>query len=521
MTAETGAETGAGKGGWPVAVDQRRRTVGELLLDSDHLARAVLTDARGGGTTAVIRTWPQVAEAVGSLWRALRPYHEAAVRGEAVRRVQAARIDRLVAVGAAFARSVGAGPWPGPGPADDRFEQIADALAAAARLVAAGGPTLRAQRPRQRADVRAAMTRLVHVAYVAAHGTELALLAEQDAVRQPSSPPSKLHNRGRPGVVDPVWGYPAAARPTETWLNARLGQIRVVQDSARAVLGTTWPTALTGAHHQVLPVAGALAAWDVAAHRALTATDQAGDILLATHATAMNLHLGGLIVAAAAEVGDLDAGAYHRLAPALAAAQDTWTHLAESWAHLVPPGHRRVDPDLAEAAAAVRTALTGLVMDGATPATAHRMATRTDLTHAAAAVAESLIGAAGLADVITHTTSHTPLQAPARRVTSWHRALYGGEVDLPVDPLDHIHDRIVDLPQTTRAALTAYTHRAAAATLRTAAALRAASVLTGTGTTGAPPRGPSPTPAHPTPRNRARPRPGPPARPPAITGPTP
>ena len=357
------------------------------------------------------------------------------------------------------------GRWPGSGPGEDRFDQIAANLATAARLVAAGGPAVRAQRPDLRGDVLAAMTRLIHVTYVAAHAVEVALLAERDAVRQRSRRPAP----------------PGLSMPSDAQLTERITQIRVVQDGARAVLGSSWPAALTGAHHEPVPVAVALAAWDAQAYRTLTATaipttgNAAGDLVLATQTTTTFLHLGGLVLAAAAETGDIPPQTYRRLLPALTAAQDAWSGLAAAWTDLVPPGYRGVDADLAAAAATTRTALTGLALDGATPATADRMATRADLPHAAAAVADSLIGAANLADAIGHATAHAPIQAPARRVTGLHRRVHGPETDLPVDPTDHIFNHVVDLPDATRALLAGLSRRAA---LTTAATLRSAGTLT-------------------------------------------
>ena len=450
---------GPGGADEPRAGDRQRRSVGELLIDSDHLARAVLADGSVVDCARIVRSWPHVVEAAAAVWQAVQPYHRGAVPDEMTRAVQANRIERVLAAGAGSARPVRPGRWPGSGPGEDRFDQIAANLATAARLVAAGGPAVRAQRPDLRGDVLAAMTRLIHVTYVAAHAVEVALLAERDAVRQRSRRPAP----------------PGLSMPSDAQLTERITQIRVVQDGARAVLGSSWPAALTGAHHEPVPVAVALAAWDAQAYRTLTTTADTGDLVLATQTTTTFLHLGGLVLAAAAETGDIPPQTYRRLLPALTAAQDAWSGLAAAWADLVPPGYRGVDADLAAAAATTRTALTGLALDGATPATADRMATRADLPHAAAAVADSLIGAANLADAIGHATAHAPIQAPARRVTGLHRRVHGPETDLPVDPTDHIFNHVVDLPDATRALLAGLSRRAA---LTTAATLRSAGPLT-------------------------------------------
>ena len=50
-----------------------KRSVGELLLESDHTARAILMDVDEMDAAAMLRTWGEVVQAAGELWQALPP----------------------------------------------------------------------------------------------------------------------------------------------------------------------------------------------------------------------------------------------------------------------------------------------------------------------------------------------------------------------------------------------------------------------------------------------------------------
>jgi hypothetical protein len=96
------------------------RTVGELLADSDELARETLVDATPGQALAMVRRWNQLVGSVAELW-AVSPSASDGASG-------LDPMERLRAVGEAIGRSVTAGHWPGQGPTDERLMQIADNL---------------------------------------------------------------------------------------------------------------------------------------------------------------------------------------------------------------------------------------------------------------------------------------------------------------------------------------------------------------------------------------------------------
>jgi hypothetical protein len=139
------------------------RTVGELLADSDELARETLVDATPGQALAMVRRWNQLVGSVAELW-AVSPSASDGASG-------LDPMERLRAVGEAIGRSVTAGHWPGKGPTDERLMQIADNLSRARHLVEPHGrPSTgnTARHPRVHGQV-------THTLYVAAHGTAVAL----------------------------------------------------------------------------------------------------------------------------------------------------------------------------------------------------------------------------------------------------------------------------------------------------------------------------------------------------------
>ena len=105
-----------------------RRSVGELLADTDLVARETLLDASADQALAMVRTWGQVVVSATRLWAVLPPASFAPPSEPDV-------MVRLHEVGIGIGRSVSAGPWPGSGPMDERLTQMAYNLSRAAFLV--------------------------------------------------------------------------------------------------------------------------------------------------------------------------------------------------------------------------------------------------------------------------------------------------------------------------------------------------------------------------------------------------
>ena len=83
------------------------RTVGELLADSDELARETLLDATPDHAPAMVRSWNQLVGSAAELWAVLPSALDSPSGLDPT--------ERLRAVGDAIGRSVTAGHWPGQG----------------------------------------------------------------------------------------------------------------------------------------------------------------------------------------------------------------------------------------------------------------------------------------------------------------------------------------------------------------------------------------------------------------------
>ena len=117
------------------------RTVGELLADSDELARETLLDATPDHAPAMVRSWNQLMKSAAELWAVLPSAPDSPSVLDPM--------ERLRAFGEAIGRSVTAGHWPGQGPFDERLTQIADNLSRARHLIGATA-SLPSERPRKR-----------------------------------------------------------------------------------------------------------------------------------------------------------------------------------------------------------------------------------------------------------------------------------------------------------------------------------------------------------------------------------
>ena len=131
-----------------------RRTVGELLADSDALAREMLLDVSPSNGPAMVRTWGQVVESAAQLWPLLPPVSPTAPSGPDL-------MARLRGLGDGIVRSV-AGHWPGPGPEDQRLLEIAHNLSRARDLVERYGRDVQPTSAEARTDIAAGRARVMH-----------------------------------------------------------------------------------------------------------------------------------------------------------------------------------------------------------------------------------------------------------------------------------------------------------------------------------------------------------------------
>ena len=144
-----------------------RRTIGELLADSDVLARETLLDARPEIAPAMVRSWNQLVASAAHLWAALSSPPDDMSKSDP--------IERLRLVGEAIARSARAGHWPGHGPTDEHLTEIAGNLSRARHLIERDGHTSGQATANRQADTQDLRGQVMHTLYVAAHGTTVAL----------------------------------------------------------------------------------------------------------------------------------------------------------------------------------------------------------------------------------------------------------------------------------------------------------------------------------------------------------
>lgn len=428
-------------------VDQR--SVGELLLEADHTARAILLDVRDMDAAAMLRTWGEVVQAAFELWQSL-PSAAAPEPGTGRRPPDSADLtmQRLEAMTSARHRRR-ATAWPGNGPSDERHLQIAATFARAEGLISRHGPRKSAVlNSRELEDVNAARTRIMHTLYLGAHGVSVAL---------------GQHLRGPTGKL-PIYGTIPA--------RGLLGQVRTAHEHltafeqlAGAIVAKTYPRSLEGEHRH-LPAADrlaqALADWDVVGHRALVDDPRTADLMLAARTQALILTGSNALLRAAAATGYIDRTHHHdRLEPALVAIQEHWETLALTMAALTPPRERRTNPDLNAASLEVRATLREILLDAATIATPAVIARRTDLGGFPSTLGQALAANLGLAHVTNEALRDPRLTGAARGIQDMATAIWRNGIHQPnmidecplradVTPRDLLANRAIPLPYVVR-----------------------------------------------------------------------
>jgi hypothetical protein len=229
------------------------RTVAELLDDSDGLAREALLDMSADRALGMVRGWPQLMQSAAELWAVLPPDPTVAADGDP--------IAILAAMGRAVGRGLAAGHWPGRGPRDEAWEQVAANFVQARRLrqeqpvaseaVSIGGQT----------SPTTANTQMLHALYVAAHATAVTLTGyERD-----------LQNRLESGARR---RQPLVERPTALEVESARGMIarfdaieQLAAGSLAARLINPADQPATGRRRPAMRLEAALAAWEIQAHR--------------------------------------------------------------------------------------------------------------------------------------------------------------------------------------------------------------------------------------------------------------
>lgn len=451
-------------------ISRDRRSVGELLVECEHVAREALWDVDQICAGTMLRTWGEVIQSATDLWHAL-PANTPPDPITGVRAKDGADItmDRLQAMTTALHRSIRGQPWPGEGPADERLLRIAENLTRAADLVTRFGAVRRPLSEPVRGDLDAAKARIMHILYVGSHGVALAVglhlrhLEAHQATRPDLRQGQSLHA-----------GRAAHAR------------LAAFEQIAGSYVARTYPRNLAGEHREPPEhdrLAQALANWDVQAHRSLAASINAADLMLASATQALIAEAGSVLLRAAATAGRIDPEHYRaRLSPALDNAQERWTAMVALWQNLIPPSARRADPSLGLTAQEARAAIYEIIHDRASLTSPETIANRADLTHTAQTIQQALSTSVDLAHVIRDATTRHDLTAPARAVNAVATRIHetrGHAIDSSpmaawVSPRDHATNRAVPLLDTVRASLTEAAERVVGAS---ATAMSAAAIL--------------------------------------------
>jgi hypothetical protein len=377
-----------------------RRTVGELLADSEALARETLLDATLEQAPAMVRSWNQLVGSAVELWAVLPSAPNSPSWSDPM--------ERLRAIGEALSRSVTAGHWPGQGPTDEHLTQIADNLSHARHLVERSGRPSQSTTTDSPAVLQHAPGQVMHTLYVAAHGTVVALGAYA-ADLQGQVETAKRRRQ-------PVAERPAALEVTEAQgMIARFDGFEHL--AAAAYLAVATPPSLMNPGQAATPtkrLETALAAWEVQAHRTLAASPDPADLVRVARVQALITSTTSILTEAAATKGHIDADVIQRLAPSLEASQIAWSRMAKRWGELTSPASR-TDPALVGAASEVRAAIAATATNQAGWATPDQLASRLDLPHIVKTLHLSMVASIEVAYVVRDTAAdHPGLTAPAR-----------------------------------------------------------------------------------------------------------
>jgi hypothetical protein len=376
-----------------------RRTIGELLADSDALARDTLLDARPEVAPAMVRSWSQLVTSVADLWGALSSPDDMSGSDP---------MEGLRLVGEAIARTVRAGHWPGHGPTDDHLTEIAGNLSRARHLIERDGRPFGPATADRHADTPDIHGQVMHTLYVAAHGTAVAL----------GGYVTELQHRLEVGTRR---RQPMAERPTTLEITEAQGMIGrfsgFEQLAAAHMFGQPLPSTDPGQRSAVAPATRletALAAWEIQAHRTLAGNPDPADLVRIARVQALITSTISVISEAAARRGHIDEDVMQRLGPALEASQVAWSRAAKRWGELTSPSGR-IDPALVGAASELRSAIAAAASNQGGWATPDQLATRVDLPAAVRSLQLSMVASVDIAYVVRDTAAdHPGLTAPAR-----------------------------------------------------------------------------------------------------------
>ena len=446
--------------------DVDARSVGELLLDAEHLSRQLLLEVTGERAESLIWTWGEVVEAAGQLWDAIPSPAPGAT---------ADPMQRLQHVSRSAQRQIRGDRRTAP-PADTQLDQIASTFIWATDLVASHAvpPVSEAAR----ADVEAARLRIMHTLYVATHGVIVAVREHLEDLRQQAHEDNVAH-RG-----EPLGAVLAQQRISRLGVVERLAGACVDGHYVKALAGEATPAPALG--HQRL--ADALTGWDIQLHRTLAVHQDAQTLSIVSRTQADVATATAVLLGAAASTGHLAAEDYQRLSLALAGSQRAWMQAGIRWADLIELGKQPLDPKLFSAANELRAAAREITHDRTSWAEPNLIAQRVDLYALLPGLGQSLAAAPAAAAACREAAVQPVLQGPARPMAARIRAQLNRDEDnagptavenptAAISPAAIASNRVVAAPQPLRNALLEVGDRTLATSTQAASAAEAAGLM--------------------------------------------
>ena len=377
-----------------------RRSVGELLVETDLASRRLLHEAHHLDAAAAVRTWPELVQAAHELLDILPRPSQPTPGTEAPRPQGDLTGERLHLMATTLHRQLQSRAWPEPGPAHPDLEAMTANLVRAHDLIHRHLPAPVNPSRAVLADADAARTRTLHTLYLTSHALGLAVRARERDLATSRSPRARHVTNQR-----------AALRH----VHSRLAAFELV---AGVEVYRHYPAALTGEHRdranpERLPLA--LAAWDLAAHRALAQDPHLPTLVHVTRTQSAVTAMSRAVLEAAAAHHRVDPDTVTaQLRPQLAATEAAWGTLHSILADLNARGPRPVRPDLGAAGSEVVAAFSELVLDGTTLAAAAHVSDRTS-TASLQAVTDALAAGNDLTALVADTAADPALTAHAGR----------------------------------------------------------------------------------------------------------
>ena len=417
------------------------RTVGDLLLDADIAARELLWDAPPDTAKAKARSWGEVVEAAAELWSSFPD------------RTGDPSMERIHKLTVGMHRTQQRTGWPGTGEGDPHLDRVVENLSRATGMISSRRHPTAPLSELGHLDSEAARTRIMHVVYVASHGVGQALWQ---------------YNRDLRRVLDATHRLDQGQSADQS--HNLLVRVGTAAQLAASYLQGRWPAGLTGQHRDpVVParLEQAVAFWDIQARRTRAAAPTVADVLFTAKVERDLTLTGGRIVAAAGDLGVVDAEQFRqRLEPAFAQLDAAWGGLGSDLEQIAGRA-RRVDPELLRSGTELRASLREITADVGGQASPPTMAERADLLVASLEVHRGLVAAVDLGFVLRDAVTDPELTAPARGVQATCLAF----VDQPdeaawVDAGDAYANRPVPLPDALRQSLVERSASVVAAGLR-------------------------------------------------------